>query len=37
MRAPPQACADALVRLTLQRGATDNVTVLVVACRAQPG
>jgi protein phosphatase len=29
---PQQAC-DALVGLTLERGATDNVTVLVVRCR----
>ena len=29
-----QAACDALVQLTLQRGARDNVTVLVVRCRA---
>lgn len=28
----PQAACDALVQLTLQRGAKDNVTVLVVRC-----
>ena len=31
----PQAACDALVQLTLQRGARDNVTVLVVRCRAR--
>jgi serine/threonine protein phosphatase PrpC len=28
----PQAACDALVQLTLSRGAKDNVTVLVVRC-----
>ena len=30
--APPQEAADALVRLTLDRDASDNVTVVVVRC-----
>ncbi len=30
---PPQAACEALVQLTLERGAKDNVTVIVVACR----
>jgi serine/threonine protein phosphatase PrpC len=29
---PPQQACDALVRLTLERGARDNVTVIVVNC-----
>ena len=29
---PPQAACDALVQLTLSRGAKDNVTVVVVRC-----
>ncbi len=32
---PPQSACDDLVELTLQRGAKDNVTVVVVSC--QPG
>lgn len=32
----PQGACDELVALTLQRGATDNVTVVVVACRSAP-
>jgi protein phosphatase len=31
-RLSPQAACDALVQLTLQRGAKDNVTVIVVRC-----
>jgi serine/threonine protein phosphatase PrpC len=30
---PPQAACEALVQLTLDRGAKDNVTVIVVSCR----
>jgi protein phosphatase len=32
----PQRACDDLVSLTLRRGATDNVTVVAVACRAAP-
>jgi protein phosphatase len=33
-RLPPQQACDLLVDLTLQRGANDNVTVIIVSCRA---
>jgi protein phosphatase len=32
MSAPPQRACEALIKLTLERGARDNVTVIVVNC-----
>jgi protein phosphatase len=32
---PPQGACDKLVELTLARGASDNVTVIIVACEAK--
>jgi len=34
---PPQQACDALIRLTLERGARDNVTVIVVNCHDGDG
>jgi protein phosphatase len=36
-RAPPQAACDQLIQLTLERGASDNVTVVIVRCLADRG